>query len=268
MPGSVRRAWQRFAALPNEAPAKTLLIMFVVASACAALVSFTAVTLRPLQEQHRAAERESRMVAMLELLPGLDKQIGESGADAVETRVIDLASGAPVAAEAAASFDWRAAIADPAQCQPITQTEDVAGIGCRPGLARVHLVRRRDELAFLVLPIYGKGYQSTLHALLVLEGGLDTIAALQVQEQGDTPGIGSRITDVAWLEGFSGRRLRDDSGVLRFDVRREVEDPRFEVDAIAGATRSSTALGRAVRFWLGSQGYGPLLDRLAGEAER
>ena len=97
--------WQRFAALPNEHPAKTLLIVFLVALVCAALVSFTAVQLRPLQEQNRRAEREQKLNQMLAALPGLDQLLRDSGADQLQSRLIDMSSGKTVA-DAAGEFVW------------------------------------------------------------------------------------------------------------------------------------------------------------------
>jgi Na+-transporting NADH:ubiquinone oxidoreductase subunit C len=40
------------------------------------------------------------------------------------------------------------------------------------------------------------------------------------------------------------------------------------VDGISGATRTGRAVTRVVRFWLGEDGYGPLLERLAAEGGR
>ncbi|MBD8526117.1 FMN-binding protein [Pseudomarimonas arenosa] len=266
----LRALWQRFAALPNEHPAKTLLIVFCIASLCAALVSFTAVQLRPLQEQHRAAEREQRMSAMLSELPGMSELLQASGADGLESLMIDLDSGAAVDPASAIDFDWRQAIAEAdqgQQCRPLERERDLVGIGCRPALGRVMLLRQGRQLELLVLPIYGRGYQSTLHALLVLQADLNTIAALQVHEQGETPGLGARIVEPAFQARFADRQLRNAAGEWRFAVRKQVENPAFEVDAIAGATRSSVTLGRMIEFWMGPDGYGPLLERLAKENE-
>lgn len=259
--------WQRFAALPNEHPAKTLLIVFLVALVCAALVSFTAVQLRPLQEQNRRAEREQKLNQMLAALPGLDQLLRDSGADQLQSRLIDMSSGKTVA-DAAGEFDWRLAIQQAAageECLALPTERDPLAIGCRPNRGQVLLLSQGRALNLLVLPIYGRGYQSTLHALLVLHGDLNTIAALQVQEQGETPGLGSRITDPAWLNRFAGLQLRDANRQWRFSVRKQAQDPVFEVDTIAGATRSSGTLGRMIEFWLGAEGYGPLLEQLAKE---
>ncbi|NIP98366.1 MAG: FMN-binding protein, partial [Akkermansiaceae bacterium] len=41
-----------------------------------------------------------------------------------------------------------------------------------------------------------------------------------------------------------------------------------EVDAISGATRTSTGVTDLLHFWLGPDGYGPYLARLKEEGNR
>ena len=55
---------------------------------------------------------------------------------------------------------------------------------------------------------------------------------------------------------------RDDSGDVRFSVARGVATTDYDVDGITGATRTSSSVTRMMRFWLGPQGYGPLLDAI------
>lgn len=259
------RAWQRFWALPNDSRVKTLGVAALVALVCAAGVSYTAVSLRPLQEAHREQRRQAQFTRMLEQLPGMDQLLQQHAVDALETRLIDLASGQPVRDVDPASFDFRAALADPALSQPIPRQSDEAGLGLRPHWGKVQLLRQDGKLILVVLPVAARGYQSIIHALLVLDGDLNTIAALQIQEQADTPGLGSRITEADWQAEFSGKQLRDLQGALKFSVSREGGADGHSVDAIAGATRSSTAVGRMIRFWVGDLGYGPFLAELRRE---
>ena len=83
-----------------------------------------------------------------------------------------------------------------------------------------------------------------------------------VTAQVETPGLGARIEEPAWQASFAGKSLRDDSGTLRFAVARGHATSEYEVDGITGATRTSNAIQRIVRFWMGPDGYGPLLDAI------
>jgi len=41
------------------------------------------------------------------------------------------------------------------------------------------------------------------------------------------------------------------------------KDAPHEVDGLSGATLTANGVEKLVKFWLGQQGYGPLLKRLA-----
>lgn len=256
------KLWKRFLALPNESRTKTLGIAFLVALICSVMVSITAVTLRPLHEANLQRERDLRLAAMIEELPGIADILRASGADTLDTVIVDLETGEITTAIDPAQFDYQAAQADLETSTPVPADADVAGISRRPDFAPVYLLRDADDLVLVVLPIYGSGYQSTIRAYLALEGDLNTIAALSIYEQGETPGLGTRITDSVWLERWQGKQIADDTGTLRITAIQTGAQGPFEVDAISGATRSSMGVSNLVRFWLGEHGFGPFLDRL------
>jgi Na+-transporting NADH:ubiquinone oxidoreductase subunit C len=88
---------------------------------------------------------------------------------------------------------------------------------------------------------------------------MNTIAGLAITGQSETPGLGARIEEPAWLGQFSGKSVADASGTVRFSVAKGTASSAFEVDGITGATRTSNAMTRILRFWLGDDGYRPLL---------
>ena len=161
-----------------------------------------------------------------------------------------------------AGFDYAAAQSDQQMSTPVPPEGDIARIGRRPNHAPAYLLRDGEQLVLTVLPVYGTGYQSTIRAYLALEGDLNTIAALSIYEQGETPGIGTRITDPAWQDRWQGKQIADEAGVVSIAVVQSGASVPFEVDGVSGATRSSMGVSNLVRFWLGEYGFGPFLDRL------
>jgi Na+-transporting NADH:ubiquinone oxidoreductase subunit C len=268
LPGLDPRTWWRqFRALPDDSRTKTFVVAFLVAAVSALAVSVTAVSLKPKQEANAAKERLERMADLLFSLPGMADILSESGAEGLETRIVDLRIGRFASGIDAETFDADSAAEDPNLYTFIEEADDIAGIGRRPDLIPVHLLRRDGELVLLVVPAYGAGYQSTIRAYIALQGDLNTIGALSVYEQGETPGLGSRIAEPEWLARWEGRKVADETGAVRIEVVRGGTG-EFEVDGISGATRSSSGVGNLVRFWLGENGFGPFLARLRqGEAE-
>jgi len=253
--------WRRFLARPNTDRVKTVGVALLVAVACGLSVSTAAVLLRPLIEANVAAERQALMSAMLAGLPGIGPILEEAGADAVEQVVVDLDAGAIAGGIDPAGFDQAAIAADPQTSTALSRAEDLAGIGRRENFAQAYMVRRDGELALVVLPVYGNGYQSTIRAYLALEADLATVAAFTVYEQGETPGLGSRITEPAWQAQWAGKSVSRDGEVV-IEVVRGTADGPYEVDGISGASVTGYAVTDMLHFWLGPRGFGPWLDRL------
>jgi len=264
--------WQRFLALPNESVTKTLLVAIGVCLVCSLVVTTTAVLLQPVQQAHRARERSERMRAMVAGVPGLAEVVaGLEGLD-LEARVVRLRTGQYEQGVDASTYDQAKAAQDPDRSVTLTKEQDVAGLGRIPLLATVYLLRERDELRLLILPVSGQGYASTLRGYLALDADLNTIRALTFYEQQETPGLGAQVEDPAWASRWDGKKIRDPSGRIRVRVATgeaspEGDAPEYEVDAISGATWTSNGVTNLLRFWLGDDGFGPYLARLrAGEA--
>lgn len=234
--------WRRFLALPNESPVKTVGVALLVALIASLAVSFTAVTLKPLQDANRLRESAAGMMAMLDDL----------GAGIPDARLVQLADG---------SYTNR----DPGTRTELPAERDLAGLGSREDVATVYELREDAALRLLVLPVRGTGYQSTLKGYLALEADLNTVAALTIYEQNETPGMGARVQEESWLALWRGKRVADAQGAVRIAVVKGAGTGPHEVDGISGATRTGMGVTNLVRFWLGPDGYGPYLERLRSE---
>jgi Na+-transporting NADH:ubiquinone oxidoreductase subunit C len=258
--------WRRFLALPNDSRIKTLGVALLVALVSAAAVSVTAVLLKPQQLANLERQRQARMEEMIATLPGMTDILREAGADTLESRLVDLSTGSFTTTVDAADYDQRAAAADPASSIALSREADIAGIGRRANLAPVHILKRGENIALIVLPVHGSGYQSTIYVYLALEADLNTVAALTVYEQAETPGLGSQVEDPAWQALWPGKAIADETGAIRIAVVRNEATGPYEVDGITGATRTMTGVTNMLRFWLGDHGFGPFLAKLrAGE---
>lgn len=252
--------WKRFLALPIDSRPKTLLVAFLVSAICALLVTGATVYLRPIQAANRAAEQQMRLEALISAIPGMSEVLAAAEGGALSTVVVDLEKAA---ASEIAPEGLPTALEDLGNWSALTTEQDLASIGTRPDLAQVFFLRSGDEISLVVLPVYGVGHGGVIEAMLALHGDMNTVAGLTVTNQVETPGLGARIEEPSWQASFAGKSLRDDSGTMRFAVARGHATSEYEVDGITGATRTSNAIQRIVRFWMGPDGYGKLLDAIA-----
>jgi len=252
----------------RDSTMRALGVALAVAFVCALLVSVIAVSLRPIQRANVEAER----IAQLELVLAALSDIGsEQTIDSLEARLVDLASGRFDDSIDVSGFDDVRAASRPATSVAIPADLDVAGLKRRALHARVYLVRGAGgEIDLIILPVSGRGYQSTLRAWLVLDGDTRTVRALKFYQHAETPGVGARIEEPEWEAQWRDLPAYDDNGVLRIGVRTHgggsiSDDATYQVDGISGATRTAQGVQGMLRFWLGEFGFGPFLQRLREE---
>ncbi len=251
-----RNPWRRFLALPNESRTKTLVMAFLVSAICALLVSGATVLLRPIQAANRAAEEQARIEALVRGVPGMSALLEQSGGS-LSTVVIDLDEGR--AARDMTPDALEMVLADTQNWTALETNADLAGLGQRPDYAQIFLLRKGDAISLVLLPLTGQGYGGRIDAILALESDMNTIAGIAITNHSETPGLGGRIEDPSWQSSFPGTELRDDSGELRFSAARGEASTPYQMDGITGATRTTRGISNMVRFWLGPDGYGPLI---------
>jgi Na+-transporting NADH:ubiquinone oxidoreductase subunit C len=255
-------------AVSNVSVTRALAVSLAVAFVCALVVSTVSVSLRPLQKANVEAERRKQLEFVLTALA----DIGQAQAfEDLEARIVNLSSGHYDDTQDPASFNAETAIGQPGGSMQIPADLDLAGIKRRAVYARVYLVRDQDgDVDIIILPVWGRGYQSSLHAWLVLDRYTTSIAALKFYQHGETPGIGARIQEPEWEALWRGAPIFDDNGVLRIGVRSRVgsastDGSGYLIDGISGATRTTQGVDGLLRFWLGDLGFGRYLQQVREE---
>jgi Na+-transporting NADH:ubiquinone oxidoreductase subunit C len=247
----------------RDSAARALGVAFAVAFVCALLVSSTTVLLRPVQRANMEAARIMQLVQ--EALPKAGAGLQASD---LEAHVIELADGRIDPGLEPADFDAEYAASQPETSIEIPREQDLARLRRRALHAPVYLVRGTNRaIDTIILPVSGRGYQSILRAWLVLDGNATRVRSLNIYEQGETPGVGSRVEDPEWLSQWRERPIYDSDGVVRIGVATRAGDEagpyaEYFVDGISGATRSARGIDGMVRFWLGDFGFGPFLQRV------
>ena len=101
-----------------------------------------------------------------------------------------------------------------------------------------------------VVPCYGAGLWGPVWGYIGLESDLETIKIACFGHKGETPGLGAKITDepAVFADLFAGKKVGKDA--VKFEVKKNA-DPNgaSEVNAISGATITSTAAGKMVDTW-------------------
>jgi len=258
--------------VPEETPTTardsvlaTLTKGLVLCMVCALVVSTAAVGLRPQYEANKALDRKRNIL----LAAGLLEEGGdvEFLFDQVEPRLVDLATGEYVENVDPSGYDRRAARKDPQRSIAIPAEQDLARLRRRARYSNVYVVYDNARLRSVILPIYGAGLYSTLYGYIALAGDGNTVQGVRFYEHRETPGLGGRVDDPAWLAKWKGKQVCDQDGKARFALVKGSVDPehpesRYRVDALSGATMTSRGVTNLVQYWLGDGGFGPFLARI------
>lgn len=248
----------------RDSTSNTLFVAFSLSLVCSLLVASTAVLLKPKQLQNREQYRQAIILDVAGLL--------EQGADtearfaAIESRIVNLATGEFVDSIDPRNFDECAATRDPALSVAIPASLDLAVIHRRAVNAPVYIIRKDSRIEQVILPVYGAGLWSTMCGYLAIAGDGSTIRALRFYEHAETPGLGDQIDDVAWRAQWSGKQLYGQDGLPRIEVIRGFVQPgadaAYQIDGLSGATLTGRGVTNLIRYWTGPHGFGPYLGKL------
>lgn len=238
---------------------------------CSTVVSTAAVALKGIIERNRLLEqRRNILVAAGVIAPGDAADVNELFREKITPKIVDLETGQWVDDIDPATFDSRKATKDPEMSEKLPEAEDIAGIKRIAKYREVYLYEQNGQLKRLVLPVRGMGLWSTMRGFVALDNDLNTIENLSFYEHGETPGLGGEIDNPEWKDKWKGKKVFDKQGgveirVVKGTVNPDSPDSIYEVDGLSGATITSRGVTNLLHFWLGQQGYGPLIDRLRRE---
>ncbi len=239
---------------------------------CALFVAFSAVGLRERQEANIVLDRQKKVLTVAGLMEdGQSLQAEEVAAifaSSIQAKVVLLETGEIDPEIDPASFDQKAAMADPATSK--TAPPNRAKVQRLPNHGVVFDVVKDGELTSMIIPIEGKGLWSTLYGYIALAPDSKTIVGITFYEHGETPGLGGEVDNPSWKAKWPGRiafnsRWQPVIGVKKGIAGPPEADPH-QVDGLSGATITSRGVTALVRFWLGDDGFGPYLANYRAKA--
>ena len=75
----------------------------------------------------------------------------------------------------------------------------------------------------------------------------------------ETPGLGGEVDNPNWRAQWKDKNLYDDNGEVAIKVVKTGASGKYQIDALSGATITSTGVNNLVRFWVGKNGFGKFL---------
>jgi len=253
----------------SDSVQKTFGVALVLCVVCAVVVSSAAVILRPQQQANKLLDLKTNILASAGLLqPGIDV---EKQFEQITARVVDLDAGYFTDAVDASIYDQRKASKDPSMSVSLDPKNDPAKIKRRAKFATVYIVDGEQGIEKVILPIKGYGLWSTLYGFLALESDLQTIAGIGFYEHTETPGLGGEVDNPNWKAGWVGKQAYKSGEVAISVIKGKADMSRdgseYQIDGLAGATLTTRGVNNLIQYWLGEEGFAPLIGHLkSGDA--
>lgn len=252
----------------NDTISKTLTVSVALCVVCAVFVSAAAVALKPKQEENKALDKKTNILAAANLSDP-NKSVSALFDEKVTAKVLDMETNTWAEGIDPLTFDERKAAKEPSQSVQLSADKDIAGIKRHSRYKVVYMVQKGDKIEKLILPIHGKGLWSTLYGFMALEGDLNTVVGLGFYEHAETPGLGGEVDNPSWKAQWPGKHVYKPGaeqeaalGLIKGKVDPNGKNATYQIDGLAGATLTSNGVTNLVKFWLGENGYAPFLAKL------
>ncbi len=248
-------------------------VALAVCFVCAVVVSTSAVALKPKQQANKELDRNKNILIAAGLfekdvtadadIPGLFEQF--------DLRVVDFESGQVLDQEAAAQagidvsrYDQRKASKDGSLSVELDDKQDVARISRRARYSIVYLLRGNDGLDKIVFPVHGYGLWSTMYGFLALEADGTTVSGITFYDQKETAGLGGEVANPKWNAGWRGKQVYGAAGDVALRVVKGTASTTavHDIDGLSGASLTGRGVQNLIAFWMGDDGFGPVLKEL------
>lgn len=254
-----------------------LLVSLLVCFVCSVVVSGSAVLLKPERMANKALDRNKNILQAAGLydretagdvdVVGLFEKFEIRLVDLEEKRLLSALEAADLGIDPA-TYDQRKASKVPDLSKELGPAEDIASISRRARYSVVYILKEAGQISRIVIPVHGYGLWSTLYGFIALEADMNTVSGITFYEHGETAGLGGEVDNPKWKALWQGKQVYKDGSVQLKVIKGNVDpasrNAMYQVDGLSGATLTSRGVQNLVAYWLGEEGFGPVLKDLRG----
>jgi len=256
----------------NESITKTIGVAFCVCLICSLVVSFSAVSLRDLQNENKLNDKRIKILQAADIY-NPDEDIKDQFLK-LETKFVNFDTGKLMDSYLDYSleeYDPILATRDTNLSSKVPTSEDIAVIKNRENIGKIFILRNDDySINKLILPIRGYGLWGTLYGYISIENDFNTIAGIEFYDHKETPGLGAEVDNPKWKNLWPGKQIYQNGevslNVIKGKVDNNDKDAQYEIDGLSGATITSRGVTNMIAYWFGESGYSKLFKELNYES--
>lgn len=268
----------------KDSPINVIILAVVLCVVCSLVVSMASVGLRSMQDANVLLDKRANILSVAGFQDVASGDVNDIFSNRFTVELIDMNTGLPAAKEAMeamkeagkefadeeetiAKYDqiWASKSKKPSVSDP---TDDATLIKYREKFSHVYVLKSEDgKVEKYVFPVRGYGLWSMMKGYLAVEPDLQKIAGLTFYEHGETPGLGGEIKSPRFKAQWPGKNIYGDDGTVCVRVIKSAPKDPYCIDALSGATITSTGVSNMMKYWMGPEGFGPYIEKKKGKAE-
>ncbi|HIE16511.1 MAG TPA: NADH:ubiquinone reductase (Na(+)-transporting) subunit C [Bacteroidales bacterium] len=207
----------------KESNVYTFVFATVMVVVVAVLLSFTAITLKPIQQKNIELERKQNILSSINIKTTTTDAEDKYNKFIVKLLIVD-AKGNSIEGDAL-SINLEEEMNKPIDKRKLPLLE----------------AKLDDGETYYIIPLRGKGLWGPIWGYLSLKDDLKTIYGVTFDHEGETPGLGAEISTLPFQKQFSGKLIFDNEGnFTSVTVEKSVKNlTEHQVDGISGGTITS-----------------------------
>lgn len=196
-----------------------------------AVLAVIYMTLKPMQDENIANDKRKQILSALHVTCDNDADVKEKYEKYIVADILadeTDEAGHPKAQERGAAFD----------------VDMAANMKLEADKRKLPMFEAKmdDGTTKYVIPVYGAGLWGPIWGYVALNDDGNTVYGTNFSHQGETPGLGARITEQEFQDKFNGKQLIKEGAFKSVEVVKKGQKPSNGgdyVDAITGATITS-----------------------------
>ena len=201
----------------------------------AAILSFTATSLKPLQDKN--IELESKQNILKSIGIELDREQAGNQFDSYVKEQLVIKGGKVVENPEVAALD-------------INLAKQIKLDGSERTLPL--FVAEKDGNTCYILPLRGKGLWGPVWGYISLDADGNTVIGATFDHEGETPGLGAEISKPIFMDQFPGKKIIENGEFVSIEVRKGDASGDYQVDGISGGTITSVGVDAMLRDCIGN----------------
>lgn len=190
----------------------------------AAILSFAATSLQPLQQKNISLEKKQSILASIGVK--VERDAAEKAYDEYISEALVLNNGQEVSGLVAFDVELSKEIVK----EPSNRNAPL-------------YIANKDGERYFIIPLRGKGLWGPIWGYLALEGDVNTVYGATFDHKSETPGLGAEISTPVFMDQFPGKKILDEDGdFVSIEVRKGDASGVHEVDGISGGTITSVGV--------------------------